>query len=693
MKKKLVIASVLVAHTLNLNAAELNSGFDFSQYLNSFTYVSVIDTIISEVSFSEIESEAVVEVTDEIVITSTTSSADSQVLKEYDDEQLRTEVEHDGEYTTIISYQNEVVTQIQKYRGDTLIEDHYFDANGVIEVSYQFTDYSTIETKYDQGIISSLVETASDVVIRSNTYLDGKITSTSQYTTNGQLASYTTYDSAERVLKHEVYDDDQILSATTNYNAGVVESYYEYYQDGTTKTRSKYSDGHLKVSYQYDRDSVLRTKTSYFTSGSGLGLTSYEQEYDATGTQRKDNRYSEDGTINRTRIYRQSGVIKNLYNYDRELLTSEYRYDVGGNRTLYLSYFANSKIKTRTDYQNDIRTKRRVYTESGVLEKLNIYKPDGSSYASTRTYYTAGKDKGKTKANYYYYKNGTKIQQERQYNPDGTFKSIRYNNKDGKMVERRIYKDGVLSSTTKYNNKGQKTYTYYYQNKKLVRKAVHNPNTSYRLQYYVNNKLVRSDYYNRNNVRYKVVSHLKTQKLKGYTTKKVSVCDMGKTRQKNVVVDIGVDSKYANRDYYGYTNKYGQLVRVDAAQIIAQDETYEKVVWGRSGIGKELRYCKSEAQVPGSEPPKYDKGHVIADSMGGVANAYNITPQIEEINVTGSQAQMEKMFRVAFAQKKTVTDFRMKMSYKNKKTNIPYKYTVTFKIDGKKYNFSRLNKE
>ncbi|WP_407372195.1 hypothetical protein [Carnobacterium sp.] len=39
-------------------------------------------------------------------------------------------------------------------------------------------------------------------------------------------------------------------------------------------------------------------------------------------------------------------------------------------------------------------------------------------------------------------------------------------------------------------------------------------------------------------------------------------------RQTNVVVDIG----FGDREYWAYTNEYGQLVRVVANEIVVQDD-------------------------------------------------------------------------------------------------------------------------
>ena len=105
-------------------------------------------------------------------------------------------------------------------------------------------------------------------------------------------------------------------------------------------------------------------------------------------------------------------------------------------------------------------------------------------------------------------------------------------------------------------------------------------------------------------------------------------------REANVVVDIG----YGEREYWAFTNEYGQLVRVIADDIIIQDDSNEPVL--SSG-----RYYSDEAKVPGVESDVLDEGHIIADSLGGVSNAYNITPQDSTLNRHGDQAYMERVIR------------------------------------------------
>lgn len=153
-----------------------------------------------------------------------------------------------------------------------------------------------------------------------------------------------------------------------------------------------------------------------------------------------------------------------------------------------------------------------------------------------------------------------------------------------------------------------------------------------------------------------------------YTLIVVDGGDMSGYRKPNVRVDVG----FGDREYWAFTNEYGQLIRVEAKNITLQNPNTEHVL--SSG-----RYYSDEANVPGTESPTLDKGHVIADSLGGVSNAYNITPQDSILNRHGDQAYMEKVIRDAGG----CTDFVAVIQYPNTQTQIPNHYKFTYKIQGR----------
>jgi co-chaperonin GroES (HSP10) len=166
--------------------------------------------------------------------------------------------------------------------------------------------------------------------------------------------------------------------------------------------------------------------------------------------------------------------------------------------------------------------------------------------------------------------------------------------------------------------------------------------------------------------------------FEGYRLIEVDGGDLSGHREANVVVNIG----FGDREYWAFTNEYGQLVKVIADRVILQDENNEPVT-------SQGRYYPDEAKVPGTEASDLDEGHVIADSLGGVANAYNITPQNSTLNRHGDQAYMEKVIRDAGG----CTDLVAVITYPDTKTQIPSHYSFTYTLMGNVINdeFDNVN--
>ena len=156
---------------------------------------------------------------------------------------------------------------------------------------------------------------------------------------------------------------------------------------------------------------------------------------------------------------------------------------------------------------------------------------------------------------------------------------------------------------------------------------------------------------------------------KEYKIIEVDGGDLSGSREANVAVDIG----FGDREYWAYTNEYGQLVYVTADTVILQNESTEPV--NANG-----RYYNDEAKVPGVENKDLDEGHVLADSLGGVSNAYNITPQNSTLNRHGDQAYMEKVIRDAGG----CTNFMATITYLDTTTQIPSAYKYEYILKGEK---------
>lgn len=148
-------------------------------------------------------------------------------------------------------------------------------------------------------------------------------------------------------------------------------------------------------------------------------------------------------------------------------------------------------------------------------------------------------------------------------------------------------------------------------------------------------------------------------------------------REALVAVDIG----FGDRVYWGLTNKHGQLVYVLADAITLQNDDKEHV-------NSDGRYYDDEANVPGTESPDLDQGHIIADSLGGVANAYNITPQDSTLNRHGDQAYMEEIIRDANG----CTEFVAIITYSNDSTQTPSSYHYEYILKGTKITDDFKNK-
>ncbi len=173
----------------------------------------------------------------------------------------------------------------------------------------------------------------------------------------------------------------------------------------------------------------------------------------------------------------------------------------------------------------------------------------------------------------------------------------------------------------------------------------------------------------------------KTIKSLGLEDHKEIIVDGGDQsgyREPNVKVDTG----FGDREYYAFTNEHSQLVAVIAENIIPQNDDIEPVT-------SQGRYYHDEAKVPGTEHSQLDEGHVIADSLGGVANAYNITPQDSTLNRHGDQAYMEDWIRKAGG----CSNFVAIISYPDNETQIPSHYEYTYILQGNEVvdSFDNIN--
>ena len=183
-----------------------------------------------------------------------------------------------------------------------------------------------------------------------------------------------------------------------------------------------------------------------------------------------------------------------------------------------------------------------------------------------------------------------------------------------------------------------------------------------------------------NSIGYSIEANKLSFNGKDYKIIEVDGGDRNGERLPNVAVDIG----FGDRTYWGLTNDYSQLEFVLAKEIVLQNDDTEPV-------NKDGRYYDDEANVKGTEHKNLDQGHIIADSLGGVANAYNITPQDSTLNRHGDQAYMEKVIRDAGGCKNFIAEIK----YENNATQIPSHYKYTYNLRGSKIvdSFDNVNPE
>ena len=149
-----------------------------------------------------------------------------------------------------------------------------------------------------------------------------------------------------------------------------------------------------------------------------------------------------------------------------------------------------------------------------------------------------------------------------------------------------------------------------------------------------------------------------------------SLCDTDtRERTANVVVSIGATDDGVPREYYAVTNSTGQLVEVIARDIIVQNDETETV----SDKG---RYCDNLPFVPGAGKG-FDRGHVIADSLGGQSNVYNLAPQNATLNRYGDQAFIENQIRKAGG----AADFHAVLTYPDSHSDVPSRYSIAYSLE------------
>ncbi len=456
--------------------------------------------------------------------------------------------------------------------------------------------------------------------------------------------------------------------------------YVDIKAEENTKIQTIYADGKTPQTISVYNDDGKLMQTKNFING--LQVDSIE--------------FDNNGAVD-TKTFYTDEHISGFEDWNDGTLVGRNTYDDSGNVTGKYELFANGDVKAYESWQDKQIVSRFTYSESGRVDTKTFYQDsqkikfedwDEGKKIEVNTYDKLQKVDTKT-----FYQDGRKIKFEDWSDGELVKRKTFYQN--GKTKAENIYKNNKIERIINFDESGSKKSKQIYEGGKLHYEYKYKPSGEYTKTYYIpsNGRKVYTEKWEivkGSLKRTKIQAHVKPSIDAGYQKKSRDACDLSGTRAKNAVVDIGYDSDYANRIYYAYTDKYGRIKKVEAAVIIRQAQTIEQTVFGANGTSDELRYCYDEAKVTGAVG-KYNEGHVIADSLGGVSNAYNITPEIGTVNLYGGQYKMEEEIRTAIKSGSVVTNFTMRIAYE-RKSAIPSKYSATYYIDGKRISRTFENK-
>ena len=259
----------------------------------------------------------------------------------------------------------------------------------------------------------------------------GNLTESTTYNAEDRLLVHTTYDSFERAMEQQWYDDQGALDETREslYDEGGFLSRFNTYDgDGVLETYETYTygqNGKQTAASRYTADGVLKQET----------------QYDSAGNHVKSSSYDENGTLSWVDEYEDSNLVKSSwYNEDGTVNNyTVYEYDSAGNRVKSSSYDENGTLSWVDEYEDSNLVKSSWYNEDGTVNNYTVYEYDSA---------------------------GNRVKTS-QYNENGILDgyTISEYDSDGNCVKESSYSGGGTLSQFKvfeYNEQGQETKCSYY---------------------------------------------------------------------------------------------------------------------------------------------------------------------------------------------------------------------------------------
>jgi len=252
----------------------------------------------------------------------------------------------DYELVTIKNGIKNGAMSIFSYEDDLRAKGHY--VNGLADGEWLFykkenSERLSYSQTYKNGKLSGISKFYENTAnpVKEEIYLDGLLTESREYFSNGSLASSSFYKDGLRTGKWEVYhNEDKVLRSSTNYELNLKEGEYKVY----------FNDGKMARSGVYKNNYPIGEWTVYHYNGN----VGSRQVLNKQGDKWDFQTFYENGKI------KDKGVALNfiLTQYDGK----------------YVEYYENGKIKKEENYVNGARNgKYSLFSENGKIEEDGMY--------------------------------------------------------------------------------------------------------------------------------------------------------------------------------------------------------------------------------------------------------------------------------------------------------------------------------
>lgn len=367
-------------------------------------------------------------------------------------------------------YSNGQLSVVENYKDGLLdgISTTYY-VNGSKSCEVNFTDGER------DGSLICLYENGSKK--SESNYAKGKLNGVCKnYNAVGDVTEIYTYENDLLKGDYIEYFDGKLIKSEAVYQNGKVQgSYKKYYHNKVLEKENSYENGKLKkiinyyptgkISYEtlYDDNEEIESYTYYDSKGN-----KYFEEKFKSGELKSGIQYTKKSPkpvpVNLAKkpfvMYTYDGASFITGNFEKGRKTKEWKYN-----------HSNGNLRLREDYiQGKQNGLAHSYNRNGKLNAISHYINDTLN-GVYETY-----DNGILKG-IYHYENGKQNGPYKIFNADKSLAAEGYykndeivferNNfwQDGKIWSKDTFVDGVITSTTAFNFKGEKEYTIDYKNR------------------------------------------------------------------------------------------------------------------------------------------------------------------------------------------------------------------------------------